>query len=276
VTDRAVRRLGEAAFSPARVWAMLLRYLYILKSSWPRTIELLYWPTLQMLIWGFMSQFLYQNSSYVARAFGVLLGAVMLWDLLFRSQLGLSISFLEEMWARNLGQLFVTPLRPYEWLISLLAMSVIRVTIGVVPAALLAIPLYNYSIFYMGLPLVAFLIVLMAMGWALGLAICGGIMRHGMGAESLAWTVIFALAPLSCIYYPVTILPVWLQPVAWALPSTYVFEGMRAVMFEGNFRGDYLFAALALDLVYLAVGAAIFFIAFRDARRRGALLQMGE
>jgi ABC-2 type transport system permease protein len=268
--------LGEAAFSPARVWAMLLRYLYILKSSWPRTIELLYWPTLQMLIWGFMSQFLYQNSSYVARAFGVLLGAVMLWDLLFRSQLGLSISFLEEMWARNLGQLFVTPLRPYEWLISLLAMSVIRVTIGVVPAALLAIPLYHYSIFDMGLPLVAFLGVLMAMGWALGLAICGGIMRHGMGAESLAWTVIFALAPLSCIYYPVTILPVWLQPFAWALPSTYVFEGMRAVMFEGNFRADYLFAALALDLVYLALGATIFFIAFRDARRRGALLQMGE
>lgn len=276
MTDRAVRRFGEAAFSPARVWAMLLRYLYILKSSWPRTLELVYWPTLQMLIWGFMSQFFRTNSSYVAQAFGVLLGAVMLWDLLFRSQLGLSISFLEEMWARNLGQLFVTPLRPYEWLISLLAMSVIRLTIGVVPAALLAIPLYHYSIFDLGLPLVAFLVVLMAMGWALGLAICGGIMRHGMGAESLAWTVIFALAPLSCIYYPVTILPVWLQPFAWALPSTYVFEGMREVMFEGNFRTDYFCSAAGLDLIYLALGAVIFSIAFRDARRRGALLQMGE
>src|SRR3954449_11036986 len=129
--DRAMRRLGEARFSPARVWAMLLRYLYILRSSWPRTLELLYWPTLQMLIWGFMSQSRAQNTSYVAQAFGVLLAAVMLWDLLFRSQLGLSISFLEEMWSRNLGQLFVTPLRPYEWLISLLAMSVIRVAIGV-------------------------------------------------------------------------------------------------------------------------------------------------
>ena len=270
------RGMRSAAFSPARVWAMLLRYLYILRSSWPRTLELLYWPTLQMLIWGFMSQFLYQNSTYVARAFGVLLAAVMLWDLLFRSQLGLSISFLEEMWARNLGQLFVTPLRPYEWLLSLLAMSVIRVTIGMVPAMLLAIPLYHYSIFDMGLPLVAFLVVLMALGWALGLAICGGILRHGMGAESLAWTVIFALAPLSCVYYPVTILPGWLQPVAWALPSTHVFEGMRAVLFDHIFRMDYFLSAVALDLVYLAVGAAIFFIAFRDARRRGALLQMGE
>jgi len=276
VTSPAVRRSGEAAFSPARVWAMLLRYLYILKSSWPRTIELLYWPTLQMLIWGFMSQFLRQNSSYVAQAFGVLLAAVMLWDLLFRSQLGLSMSFLEEMWSRNLGQLFVTPLRPYEWLLSLLAMSVIRVTIGIAPATLLAIPLYHYSIFDMGLPLVAFVVVLIGMGWGLGLAICGGILRHGMGAESLAWSIIFALAPLSCVYYPVTTLPYWLRPVAWVLPSTYVFEGMRAVLFGNDFRIDYFLSAVGLDLIYLAFGAAIFFIAFRDARRRGALLQMGE
>src|SRR2546423_2094053 len=275
-SHRAMRRAGEVAFSPARIWAMLLRYLYILRSSWPRTLELLYWPTLQMLIWGFMSQFLYQNSSYVARAFGVLLAAVMLWDLLFRSQLGLSISFLEEMWARNLGQLFVTPLRPYEWLLSLLAMSVIRVTIGGVPAALLAIPLYNYSIFAMGLPLVAFVVVLAAMGWGLGLAICGAILRHGMGAESMAWKIIFAIAPLSCVYYPVTTLPGWLQPVCWALPSTYVFEGMREVLFSGAFRVDYFLTALALDLVLLGLGAFLFFLAFRDARRRGALLQMGE
>lgn len=271
-----MRRFGEARFSPSRVWAMLLRYLYILRSSWPRTLELLYWPTLQMLIWGFMSQFLARNTSYVAQAFGVLLAAVMLWDLLFRSQLGLSISFLEEMWSRNLGQLFVTPLRPYEWVLSLLAMSVIRVTIGIVPAMLLAIPLYHYSIFDMGLALVAFVAVLMAMGWALGLAICGGILRHGMGAESLAWTVIFAIAPLSCVYYPLTTLPAWLRPIAWALPSTHVFEGMRAVLFEHVFRTDYFLSAVALDLVYLAVGATIFFIAFRNARQRGALLQMGE
>jgi len=267
----AVRR-----FSPGRVWAMLLRYLYILRSSWPRTLELLYWPTLQMLIWGFMSQFLRTNSSYVSRAFGVLLAAVMLWDVLFRGQLGLSMSFLEEMWARNLGQLFTTPLRTYEWVLSLLAMSFIRVTIGIVPAALLAIPLYHYSIFAMGVPLVAFLAVLMAMGWALGLAICGLILRHGMGAESLAWSIVFALAPLSCVYYPVTILPVWLQPLAWLLPSTYVFEGMRSVLFSGDFRADYLLEAAGLDLAYVGLGAAGFFLAFRDARRRGALLQMGE
>jgi ABC-2 type transport system permease protein len=190
------RQVGS---SVSRIWAMLLRYLYLLRSSWPRTLELLYWPTLQMLIWGFMSQFLYANSSYVFRAFGVLLAAVMLWDVLFRGQLGLSMSFLEEMWARNLGHLFVTPLRPYEWVLALLSMSMIRVLLGLLPAALLAIPLYHYSIFSMGLPLLAFFAALLIMGWALGLAICGLILRQGMGAEGLAWTVVFTL-PRSAVF----------------------------------------------------------------------------
>jgi ABC-2 type transport system permease protein len=265
-----------AGGSLGRIWAMLLRYLYLLRSSWPRTLELLYWPTLQMLIWGFMSQFLYVNSNYVFRAFGVLLAAVMLWDVLFRGQLGLSISFLEEMWARNLGHLFVTPLRPFEWVLALLSMSLIRVLIGVIPAALLAIALYHYSIFSLGLPLIAFVAVLLAMGWALGLAICGLILRHGMGAESLAWLAVFTLSPISAVYYPVSILPHWLQHVSWALPSTYVFEGMRALLFQKVFRADYLSTAGALDLVLLALGASVFFLALRDARQRGALLQMGE
>lgn len=269
-------RRAASRFSLGRVAAMLLRYLYILKSSWPRTLELLYWPTLQVLVWGFMSQFFYANSSYIARAFGVLLGAVMLWDLMFRSQLGLSISFLEEMWSRNLGHLFVTPLRAYEWVTSLLAMSAIRALGGVVPAAFLAILLYHYSIFDLGLPLIAFVVVLMAAGWAIGLAICGLILRHGVGAESLAWTVIFSISPISCVYYPVTILPHWLQLVAWSMPQTYVFEGMRAELFQHVFRTDYFVAALALDAVFMAIGIAIFAIAFRDARNRGALIQMGE
>jgi ABC-2 type transport system permease protein len=145
-----------------------------------------------------------------------------------------------------------------------------------VPAALLAIPLYHYSIFAMGLPLVAFVGLLMVMGWAFGLAVCGLILRHGMGAESLAWTIMFALSPISCVYYPVTTLPVWLRPVAWCFPQTYVFEGMREVLFTGTFRTDYFFEAAALDLLYLGLGITIFFIAFRNARHRGALLQMGE
>jgi ABC-2 type transport system permease protein len=158
------RAAAMASFSPARIGAMVLRYVYLLRSSWPRALELVYWPTIQMILWGFTSQFLMTNSTWVARAGGVLLAAVLLWDVMFRGQLGVSVSFLEELWSRNLGHLFVSPLRPYEWALSLLVMSLLRVAIGVVPAALLAIPLYHYSIFSLGLPLIAFFVLLMAAG----------------------------------------------------------------------------------------------------------------
>jgi ABC-2 type transport system permease protein len=269
-------RSAEAGFAPGRVWAMLLRYVYLFRTSWPRAIELVYWPTMQMVLWGFMTEFLRTNSSWVAQAFGVLLAAVLLWDVLFRSQLGVSMSFLEEMWSRNLGNLFVSPLRPYEWILSLLAMSLVRVLIGVFPAALLAIPLYHYSIFTLGLPLLAFFVNLLAMGWALGLMICALILRHGLGAESMAWAAIFILAPVSGVYYPVSVLPGWLQYVSWALPSAHCFEGMRGVMIEGVFYLDHFLAAVALNVLYIFIGAVVFLYAFRVARRRGALLQTGE
>jgi ABC-2 type transport system permease protein len=275
-TVEPMAREARGGFSPARIAAVLLRYLYLLKSSWPRTLELLYWPAIQMILWGFTSQFLMTNSSYVARAGGVLLAAVMLWDVMFRGQLGVSVSFLEELWSRNLGHLFVSPLRPYEWVLSLIAMSVVRVIIGVVPAALFAIPLYHYSIFTLGPPLIAFFALLLIMGWGLGLIIGALLLRHGLGAESLAWLAVYLLAPASAVYYPVSVLPHWLQYVAWCLPSAHVFEGMRAVMFEHVFRLDHFFAAAALDALYLLFGGAVFLLAFRSARQRGALLQMGE
>ncbi len=253
-----------------------MRYLFLLRTSWPRALELVYWPTIQMILWGFTSQFLMTNSAYVARAAGVLLGAVLLWDVMFRGQLGVSVSFLEELWSRNLGQLFISPLRPAEWALALVAMSLVRVLIGMVPAALLAIPLYHYSIFTLGPSLIAFFTLLIVMGWGLGLGIGAVLLRHGLGAESLAWLAVFVLAPASAVYYPVAILPHWLQLVAWALPSAHVFEGMRTEMFAHRFAVGHFAAAAALDLVYLAAGSAAFLYAFTVARRRGALLQQGE
>ena len=251
---------------------MVLRYFYLIRGSLPRIVELAYWPTMQMLIWGFLSTFLYQHSEWFARAGGVLIAAVLLWDIMFRSNIGVSISFLEEMWSRNLGQLFASPLRPYEWAMSLLAIAGLRTLIGVVPA----IPLYHYSIFDMGLPLLAFFVNLLIFGSAVGLAISGLVLLFGLGAESLAWAAIFALAPLSGIYYPISVLPDWLQPIAFALPSAHVFEGMRAAVIDEVFLLDRFLWSVGLNVVYLGLGLGAFLLAFRTARRRGKLLLMGE
>ncbi|MCW2235866.1 ABC transporter permease [Azospirillum canadense] len=263
-------------FSPRRVGAMVLRYWYLLRGSWPRFLELAYWPTMQMILWGFINQFMASSSNWVANGAGVLVSAVLLWDVLFRGQLGVSVSFLEEMWSRNLGHLFVSPLRPGEWVVSLFTMSLIRTIIGVVPAALLAIPFFGYSVFSLGLPLAAFFVNLILLGWSLGLLIVAMILRYGMGAEGLAWIVVFMLAPISAVYYPVSVLPEWLQWVALSLPSSHVFEGMRAVLFGGAMRWDHLAWAVGLNAVYMALCTLVFLYSFKQARVRGALLQTGE
>ncbi len=259
-----------------RVYAIVRRHIYLLRSSGPRILELVYWPTMQMVLWGFITVFLMNHSSWVAQASGVLISGVLLWDVLFRGQLGVSLVFMEEMWSRNLGHLFVSPLRPVELAVALLTMSLVRTLIGVGGAALIAIPLFHYSIFDMGLPLLAFFTNLIVMGWAIGLVVSGIVLRHGLGAESMAWIAIFAVQPVSGVYYPVATLPEWLQVVAYVLPSSHVFEGMRAVLFEGSFRTDLLVNALLLNAVYLAGGIAAFLAYFRVARVRGQLLHVGE
>jgi ABC-2 type transport system permease protein len=268
--------IGVIAASARRCFAMMLRYVYILRGSWPRIIELCYWPLMQMVLWGFSTEFLRTNSSWVAQAAGALIGAALLWDVMFRGQLGFTISFLEEMWSRNLPNLFVTPLRPYEFVLALTGMSVIRTLLGTIPAALLAILFYRFSIFDLGLPLVGFFANLMMLGWAVGLVITAIIMRYGLGAESLAWMAMFALAPVSGVFYPIATLPEWMQPVSWALPSAYVFEGMRAILVDGVYRADYLVTALVLNLGYLALGGAVFLWSFHVSRRDGLLMKVGE
>jgi ABC-2 type transport system permease protein len=263
-------------FSPQRIYAMVLRHVYLMRKSWPRLLELAYWPSVQMILWGFIAKFFAAHSPWVAQAPGLLIAAVLLWDVLFRSQLGVSLTFFEEMYSRNLGHLFVSPLRPYELVFSKLVISLLRTLIGVGAAALLAIPLYHYSIFGMGLALLAFFANLMIMGWAIGLMVSALVLRYGLGAETFAWAAIFAAAPVSGVYYPVSVLPEWLQPVAWLLPSSHVFEGMRAVLIEETFLSGLLARAVALNALYISVGIVTFLAAFHSARKRGLLLHIGE
>jgi ABC-2 type transport system permease protein len=262
--------------SAHRIGAMILRYWYLLLSSWPRFVELLYWPTLQIITWGFLQTYIAQNANFFARAGGTLIGAVMLWDILLRGQLGFSISFLEEMWARNLGNLMMSPLKPIEFLISLMAMSLIRLAIGLVPMTGLALVLFHFNVYGLGLPLIAFFCNLIFTSWAVGIFVSGLVLRNGMGAESIVWTLMFALMPLACVYYPVEVLPVWLQYVSWALPPTYVFEGMRALLSNGVFRADLMAAALLINAVLLMASFAAFLALLKSARRHGSLLGGGE
>ncbi len=262
--------------SLGRVAAMTLRYWYLLRASWPRLIELVYWPTMNMIVWGLLTFWFTDNKPTAVATAGGLLGAVMLWDVLFRGQLGFTFSFLEEVWSRNVANLMMSPLQPAEFAASLMVMSLIRLVVGMAPVSLLALVLFGFNVYGLGFALVAFFANLVFTSWAVGLVVSGLILRNGSGAQSFAWSVMMLLLPVSCVYYPVSILPVWLRPVAWMLPPTYVFEGMRAALIDGLFRADLMLEALALNLACLGLGFGTFMLLMQSARHKGALLTMGE
>lgn len=268
--------IEHPTFSWRRVSALMLRHLYLLRSSPLRVIELCYWPFMNMLMWGFISTYLAGQPGGLLQAAGIFLSAVILWEVLIRSNLGLSLSFMEELYSRNLGHLFISPLRPYELVAGCVAMSALRTIFGLIPAAILTGPLFGYSVFGLGLPLIAFFFMLSMFGWAFGMLMMGILIRWGLAAEGFAWAGLFIFMPLAGVYYPLSALPDWIEPIAWALPTAYVFEGMRAIVTEGVVRMDYLLTGLALNLAYLAVGIGFFLMMFRIARTRGLLLSMGQ
>jgi len=260
-----------------RIWGLLYRHVSLYRRSWPRLVELVYWPVLQMCIWGFTARFIASRlHSPLAIAGGLLLGGVLLWEVALRSQMGVAVSFLEELWSRNLGHVFVSPLRPAEMVAGLIAVSMMRMLAGVLPAIGLAYVLYAFDLFTLGPILVLFFANLMIMGWWVALGVVSLILRHGAGAETLAWAVLFGLTPLSAVFYPVSVLPAVVRPVALALPSTHVFEGMRAVLLHGSPAWGQMGWSAALNLVWMAAAILLFARQFHAARVRGALISIGE
>jgi ABC-2 type transport system permease protein len=262
--------------SAGRIYALVLRHINIWRSSVMRLVDSIYWPAVQMVMWGFMTKYLMPQASFVAQAAGVLLAGLLLWEVVVRGNLSLSIAFLEEMWSRNLGHLFVSPIRSWEMATGIIIAALLRTLLGLVPVSLLAWAFFGYSIYTLGLPLIAFFAILQMFSWSIGLAMSGMIMRVGQSAESFAWAAVFILMPVSGVYYPVTVLPHWMQVISWALPPAYIFEGMRAILSQKVVQWHNLAIAFGLSVVYLIVGFQIFLAFFRSSRRAGSLLGQGE
>lgn len=265
-----------ARASIKRITAMVRRYAFLILGSAPRIVELMYWPLVQMLMWGFLQSYLSASTSLFVNAAGLLIGSVLLWDIMMRGQIGFSLSFLEEMWSRNLGNILMSPLRPHEYILSLMAISFVRLGIGLLPVILLAYLIFDFNLFGLGLPLAAFFANLVFFGWTIGLTANGVVIRYGLGAESFAWVAIFFFLPLCCVYYPLATLPEWLQPISAALPPTQVFEGLRALIIDNMFHPELMAKALLLNVVYFTGASLLFHHFLKQARIKGSLMQIGE
>ena len=259
-----------------KVYALGLRHMYLISNSLPRIIDLIYWPTVQIFLWGFISKFFTLNSEYYSNTVGIILTAAILYDFLFRVSISFNMMFLEEIWSRNFTNLFIAPIKISEIVASLTFTAILRALIGMVPAAIIAIPLFGVSVFKLGIPLLFLLLALYLFGITLGLLVTSGLLRFGPSFENIAWASLFFLAPLGCIYYPIEILPNSLQIIAKGLPLVHIFEEMRSILISGNVNYFDIFKSISISIVYFILGVIIFYVSFLGAKVRGTLINMGE
>ena len=259
-----------------RMYGLFLRHFFLIKSSFPRILDLIYWPTIQIILWGFISKFFTTYSDYYNNTVGIILTCAILYDFLFRSSISFNMLFLEEIWSRNFTNLFIAPMKISEIIISLVFTALIRTLIGLVPAILLTSPLFGISILKLGIPLFFLFLSLYIFGITLGLFVSSGLIRFGPSFENIAWSSLFLLAPLGCIYYPIEILPEFFQILAKGLPLVYIFDETRNILVNSYVNFENILHAFYLNAIYLLIGIGLFYFSFSKARKKGSLINMGE
>jgi ABC-2 type transport system permease protein len=255
-----------------RIGALLLRYLYLYRRSLARSMEIFFWPVMDLLVWGFVT--VYFQKVAAPRAVVYLLGAVIFWDVFYRSQQAITLSLSEEIWVRNLLNVFIAPVRTIEIVIATCLLGVVRATISAAVLGVLAWAFYAFDVTLLGPALLPYLVSILLFGWAVGMCTMALILRFGHAAEALIWGTPFLLQPISAAFYPVAVLPPFLQKVALALPTTHVFEGMRATLATGRPAFAPLLPAFALNAVYLAAAGAFFGWMVGRVREKGYLARL--
>jgi ABC-2 type transport system permease protein len=255
--------------------ALVLRYTFLYTRSVPRVAEMFFWPVMDLLVWGFLTVYLQRLGHQAPAAITFLLGSMIFWDILYRAQQAVTISFLEDIWARNLLNIFVSPIRVSEFIAATYVVGFVKILITVAILAGLALWFYHWNLFQMGLPLIPLFANLLLMGWAVGMITTALILRWGQSAEALAWGIPFLIQPVCAVFYPLNVLPGWVQVIAHGIPATYVFEGMRQVLRGEGFPTHHLLCAFGLNVLYL-IGAGMFFnYMFGVARVKGLLAKLG-
>lgn len=258
-----------------RIKAIIMQNAFVMRRSPLRLMELLYWPLIEVVLWGFISNYLLIADADIYGGVKVLLGAVVLWDVMFRSQQELAVTYLMDVWDRNILNLMASPIRQSEYFLGGLIFSVARVMFGTTMLVLVARFAFDFDLLRAGATLIPAFIILVGMGWSLGLLIRAALLRFGIGAEVLAWSVAFLLQPVSAVFYPVDVLPTALEKVAFFIPASHVFEALRAFFATGDVLAGSLVWAAALDVLYLVLSAGVAMLAFGAVRRKGLLSRPG-
>jgi ABC-2 type transport system permease protein len=253
------------------VAGIVLRQFYLLRGSPVRLIPMVTWVAIDIVLWGFITRYLNTVSGSGVNFVPTLLGGVLLWDFCTRIMQGVSTAFLEDVWSRNFLNLFSSPLSISEYILGLVITSVLTSCVGLVTMVLLATGVFHLQFFSLGLPLAAFLMVLFVFGITLGIFGSAIVLRFGPASEWLLWPLPALLSPFAAVFYPLAVLPPWMQAVARALPPSYVFEGMRGLLNGLPFPGALLLQGTAVAALELILAAYFYGRIYRHAVRSGLL-----
>lgn len=255
--------------NPKRIYAIFLRQFYLFRNTSSRFIVLLYWPTIDLFIWGILTVYLHNIGGSELNFITVLIGTVIFFNFFERVQYGVAVSVLEDVWVRNFVNIFATPLKIHEYISALIFTSLAQAGVSLVFLATAAWFLFKYNLLQFGLMLVPFMAVLFLFGIALGLISIAVIIRFGPSSEALIWAIPASLGPFSGVFYPISALPSAAQWFAEILPPTYVFEGMRQAITTGTFDMNGLLVAVLLSLIYIAGAYILLLRYYRLAIRKG-------
>ncbi len=254
-----------------RALAITYRYFLLVRGNWTRAFQIFIWGAIDIVLWGFITRYLDSVGGQSVNFTTVFLGAVILWEFVTRAQQGVSSPFLEDIWSRNLLNLFGSPLSVGEYLFGLLVTSILTSIAGFAVLVLFAAYAFGFPLWSIGLPVLAFLGILFIFGSVLGVVAISILLRFGPSAEWFVWPIPAILSPFVGVFYPVSVLPVWMQSIAHVLPVSYVFENLRSLSTEGTFSSSELLLATGLDFVLLGAACLLFVYIHRRALQSGAI-----
>lgn len=254
-----------------RVAAIVLRQVYLLRGSPARVLPLFSWVAIDIVLWGFITRYLNSVAHSGFNFVAALLGAVLLWDFLTRVMQGVTMAFFEDVWSRNFLNFFATPLRTSEYLAGLVATAIATSILGLIVMLVLAYAVFGLSFLVYGAAFAPFLLVLFVTGVALGVTGAAIVLRLGPASEWLIWPIPTLVAPFAGVFYPVSVLPHWMQAVSKVLPPSYVFEAMRAIVAGKPAPWGLLALSGGLAVAYVVLACLVFARVYRYAIRTGLI-----
>jgi ABC-2 type transport system permease protein len=259
----------------SRVWGVILRYLFLFRHSLNKLADSFYWPTVDLLLWGLTVSYVKSVSPNPGNIVIVVISGIIFWLIVWRGQYEISVNLLEELWNKNIVNMFVSPLKLREWILSVIILGFVKTFLSVLFASLVAFILYKVKIFFFGFYLIPFVILLSMTGWWVGFIVAGLVLRYGTRVEQFAWSMIYLISPFSAIYYPLAILPKWGQDVAAFVPTSYVFESIREIIKFGRIVDiNKLIICFLLNLIYIILSLIFLKRSFISVLKKDGLVKL--